>query len=162
MKHLRLLGALSLVALLVPVGALAQTTPNGGPPPPETIPAQVAPYSAAPYPGQTARRGGRHGRGHYLQIVNSLPLSNGQRQQIDQDVAAARQSDQGASKRTKRANRKQLRRQIDSVLTPDQLAQVRSQMAASRGQRQQARPSVAPVPQNIAPGPQNGVLVPTT
>lgn len=173
MKHYGLLGALSLATLLLPVGALAQTVPVGQPPP-GAYPAQVAPYPGGAYPTQ-GYPGGERDRGKYLRIVNSLPLSNAQRQQIDQYVAATHQADQGANKRTRHAHRKQLHREIDSILTPEQLAVVRSQMGASRGQRRQGRPNVGPVPgsvgpgpQNIGPGPnvvpvpQNGVPVPTT
>jgi Spy/CpxP family protein refolding chaperone len=158
MKHYGLLGALSLATLLLPVGALAQTVPVGQPPP-GAYPAQVAPYPGAAYPAQ-GYPGGERDRGKYLRIVNSLPLSNAQRQQIDQDVAATHQADQGANRRTKREHRKQLHRAIDSILTPEQLAVVRSQMQASHGQRQQGRPNLAPVPGNVGPGPQNVVPVP--
>jgi Spy/CpxP family protein refolding chaperone len=160
MKYFRLLGAVTVAALLVPVGALAQTIPPEAAPPPGTVPAQVAPYPATPYAAPGARRG--HGkRGAYMRIVNSLPLNNYQRQQIAQDVATARQADQGANRRTKRRNRKQLHQQIDSILTPDQLAQVRAQMEASRGQRQQSR-YAAPAQPNGVPVPSGGVAVPNT
>ena len=169
---IRLLSAVAATALLAPVGALAQTLPPQAVPPPGTVPAQVAPYPNTAYPGAAypgtayPAQAGLRERGPFLHIVNSLPLTNGQRQQIAQDVAAAHQADQGANRRTKRGNRRALHEQIYGLLTPGEQEQVRSQMQAiheQRQQHQQRQPrNVTPAQPNTVPIPSNGVAVPNT
>ena len=127
MKLTQLAGALALAAILAPACASAQT-----------YPAQTVPYGTQPVPyGSQTQTRWREGR--YLRAVYALPLSAQQRQQIDQYVAAEQQASQGASKQTKRADRKQLKQQIDSVLSPQQVAQVQAEVRAEKAARMQQR-----------------------
>jgi len=166
---IRLLSAVAATALLAPVGALAQTLPPQAVPP-GTVPAQVAPYPNTAYPGAAypgtayPAPAGLDERGPFLRIVNSLPLTNGQRQQIDQAVAATHQADQGADRRARRGHRRALHEQIYGMLTPQEQEQVRAQMQAIEARRHQhgQRRNVTPAQPNTVPIPSNGVAVPNT
>jgi Spy/CpxP family protein refolding chaperone len=170
MNMIRLLSAVAATALLAPVGALAQTIPPQAAPPPGSVPAQVAPYPNTGYPGAAypgtayPQQAGLNERGPFLRIVNSLPLTNGQRQQIAQYVEATHQEDQGANRRKRRGDRRTLHEQIYGVLTPQEQEQVRTQMQAIHAERHQQRQprNVTPAQPNTVPLPSNGVGVPNT
>jgi Spy/CpxP family protein refolding chaperone len=170
MNMIRLLSAVAATVLLAPVGALAQTIPPQAAPPPGSVPAQVAPYPNTGYPGAAypgtayPPQAGLNERGPFLRIVNSLPLTNGQRQQIAQYVEATHQEDQGANRRKRRGDRRTLHEQIYGVLTPQEQEQVRTQMQAIHAERHQQRQprNVTPAQPNTVPLPSNGVGVPNT
>jgi len=133
MKHMQIGAGLLLAALLTPALAGAQTAPG----------------QPVPYAGQTQ---GRQHEGAYLRAVYALPLTTGQRQQIEQYVAAERQASQGASKETKHANHKQMKQNIDSVLSPQQVAQVKAEVKAERAAHKQAeQQNAASVPAPTVP-----------
>ncbi len=112
--------ALLALTLGLPAVASAQTAPAApGAPPAASAPANTAPGSVP-----------RHHHNRYMRAVRSLNLSDAQKQQIRGFVQAMRTANQNADPVTKRANAKQLRAQIDGVLTPDQRTQLRAALAA--------------------------------
>jgi Spy/CpxP family protein refolding chaperone len=94
-----------------------------------------------PPAAQAAHHGG-HGMMHALHGVN---LSDQQRSQIKSLMQAYRQSHPASSQPDPQA-RKQLREQIMGVLTPDQQAQVKANMAQMRRQRQATTAPGSPPP----------------
>ena len=110
MHSFRFISAAALVAaLLTPLGASAQTLP------PAAAPVQH-----------------RHHAGRFATAVHALNLSADQRRQIDDAIASNRATSRGADKATKQANRKRLRAQIESLLTPDQRAQLSAELHRKR------------------------------
>lgn len=110
MHSFRFISAVALAAtLLTPLGASAQTLP------PAAAPAQH-----------------RHHAGRFVAAVHALNLSADQRRQIDDAVAANRAASRGADKATKRANRQRMHAQIESILTPDQRAQLKAELHRKR------------------------------
>ena len=116
--------ALALVALLaaMPLTASAQAVPPAPPPGPTAAPAS-APGAGAP---------ALHRRWRYMQAVRALTLSPDQKQQIMGFVRATRAANHGADRSTRHANVKKLRGEIDGILTPDQRAQVQTQLEQQR------------------------------
>lgn len=110
------LAPLALAALVVamPLASLAQSAP--------------APTSA------TSQDQGKrhHGHGHWMKDLQSLDLTADQRAKIDGYMTAFKAANKTADKATRHENMKGLRAQIESVLTPDQQAQLKAKMAAER------------------------------
>jgi Spy/CpxP family protein refolding chaperone len=102
------IGALALLAALaLPLAASAQSA----------VPPQGS-FFQPPQPQQAGARQARRGRRDpYLHALRGLQLSDAQKQQI---------------RGMMRAQRQQLRQQINSVLTDDQRAQLRSQLARTK------------------------------
>lgn len=127
------LGALALLALCaLPLASSAQTLP---------APGAVAP---AP-PAQQQRHHHRHNG--YLQAMQSLHLSDAQKQQIAGFLKSARTANKGADRQTRRANMLAMRKQIDGVLSNDQRSQLRANLA--REHRHEAK-QTRPAPQGAA------------
>lgn len=95
------LGALALLAAFaLPLTASAQTVP--------------APGAAAPAPPAHTQYRHPHHRNGYMRAMQSLHLSDAQKQQIAGFVKSSRAA---------------LRRQVEGVLTDDQRAQLRARLA---------------------------------
>jgi Spy/CpxP family protein refolding chaperone len=129
---IRFIAAAALTAAMaLPLAASAQQAP---PAPPAANPAHAN-------PGQRHHRGG-----HYLHALHHLNLSDAQRQQIRTAMTQMRQANQNVDPQTRRANIKQLRSQIDGILTPDQRARLHNEL---RRQHRNigAPPAAPPAPQ---------------
>jgi Spy/CpxP family protein refolding chaperone len=129
----RFLAAAALaVACALPAVAFAQTAP-----------APAAPL-ASPAPGTHRHHHGH--RGGYMRVLNTLGLSDGQKQQIQSVVQQSRQANQTADPATRKANRAKLRAQIDAILTPDQRTRLQAALAQQRAQRRTMQGPGAPAP----------------
>jgi Spy/CpxP family protein refolding chaperone len=116
MFHPRPLAAIVLAAgLLVPVAASAQANPP---------PAQVQQQQPQNGPGPAAVPAHHH-RAGLRQALKRLDLTDDQRHQIAGIMQQTRLANQNADKPTRHANMKQMRAQIDGVLTADQQTQLR-------------------------------------
>jgi Spy/CpxP family protein refolding chaperone len=106
--------------------------------------AQQAP-PAPPAGGPVQRNHHGHG-GHYGRALRHLHLSDAQRQQIRTAMTQMRQNNQNVDPQTRRANVKQLRAQIDAILTPDQRTRLHNELR--HGHRNNgAAPAAPPAPQ---------------
>lgn len=113
MNITRSLSALVLAAAFAaPLAVAAQTAPA-----PMAPPSAVAPH---------------HHHAKWMQALRSVGLTPDQRAKIKGMVADSKAANQNADPATKRANRRQLRSNIEGVLTPDQLAQYRAALAAQQ------------------------------
>jgi Spy/CpxP family protein refolding chaperone len=118
---LRHLPAIALAAvLLVPVAACAQQSP-----PSSSQQGQPAPQQAAP-------GAAHHHRAGIRQALKRLNLTDDQRRQIAGIMKQTRQANQNADQPTRRANMKQMRAQINGVLTADQQTELRKTLRAMR------------------------------
>lgn len=117
MKVLRniLMPAAAAVSLILPTGAFAQ---------------QSAPPAGAP---TQQWQGHRHGG--FMHMFSKLNLSDQQKSQIQQIMQQYRQAHPYGSQPDPQA-RKQMRRQIMNVLTPQQRTQLQQQMQQMRQQRE--------------------------
>ena len=111
---------LALAALVagLPLASLAQNVP-----PP--MPVLTAP----------AAQGEHHrgGHGHMMKMLSELNLTADQQSKIDGYVAASKTANKNTTDpEARHANKKALRDQIVSVLTPDQKAQLEAKMKAAR------------------------------
>jgi len=104
--------------LLAPGAAFAQGAP--------------APVTAPTASGATAPHH-RHQGSRYMRALRSLNLTDPQRQQIRDLMSKARTTMHGADQATRRSTYKQLRSQIDAVLTPAQRTQLQTTLQQSRG-----------------------------
>jgi Spy/CpxP family protein refolding chaperone len=110
MPSLRILSIAALVAgLFAPAAVFAQQTP-------------------LPVPAGSAAPGHRHHGSRWMHAIRSLNLSASQQRQIQDAVAQTRQANRNADQQTRRANRQKLHAQIEAILTPDQRAQLKSQL----------------------------------
>jgi len=117
---LRYLSAIALAAgLLVPVAACAQQNP---------APAQA--QQTEPQRGPDAAASAHHHRAGLRQALKRLNLSDDQRRQIAGIMKQTRAANQNADQPTRRANMKQMRAQINGVLTADQQTQLRRTLHA--------------------------------
>jgi Spy/CpxP family protein refolding chaperone len=130
----RYLAAAALaVACALPAAAFAQTAPAPAP-------------LTSPMPGMQ-RHHGHHGhRGGYMRVLNTLGLSDAQKQQIKTAMQQSRQANQNADPATRKANREKLRAQIDAILTPDQRTRLQAALAQQRAQRRTMQGAPAPAP----------------
>jgi Spy/CpxP family protein refolding chaperone len=101
-------------SLALPLAAAAQQAP-----PPPAAPAAAG----APAP--------RHGA-HYMRALRSLNLTDAQKAQIKTAMQQTRQANENADPQTRKTNLEQLRAQINSVLTPDQRAQLQAELQKER------------------------------
>jgi Spy/CpxP family protein refolding chaperone len=109
--------AAAAVALILPVGALAQQAP----------PATVA-------PGAQQWQGHRH-RGGFMRMFRNLNLSDQQKSQIRTIMQQYRQAHPQGSQPDPQA-RKQMRDQIMNLLTPQQRTQFQQEMQQMRAQHE--------------------------
>jgi Spy/CpxP family protein refolding chaperone len=111
--------------------ACSQTSSTGG----QTTQAQTA---QAPVPeGSAGHHGNRMG-----QILLSLGLSDAQKAQIKDIMAAARKQNEGVTDRdVRRANFKKAYEQVNTILTPAQQKEFKEKMAAMRQQYQAQQPT---------------------
>lgn len=94
----------------------------------------------APTPG--AMSGAHHGHHNpLLKALKGLNLSDQQRQQIQGYVSATKTADANATPDQQRADRKKLREEIFSVLTPAQQAQLKATLKAQRQEHQESEPT---------------------
>jgi Spy/CpxP family protein refolding chaperone len=134
MSLARHFSALALVAgLLVPAAACAQQNPP--PSQAQQQQPQAAPGAAAP-----------HHRAGLRQALKRLNLTPDQRQQIAGIMKQTRQANQNADQPTRRANMKQMRAQINGVLTADQQTQLRRTLRAMHRGAGATAPAAAPNP----------------
>ena len=120
MIHIRVLSLAALAAVLaVPLAAGAQQTP-------------------LPAPAGAAAPAHHHHGNRFLHAVHALHLSPAQRQQIDGLAARSHQTNRNVDKATRRANQKQLRTQIEAILTQGQRTQLHAAM-------KRQHPKAAPV-----------------
>ncbi len=134
MFFFRHLSAVALgAALLVPVAACAQQNP----PPSQQQAPQAGPGGAAP---------GHHHRAGIRQALKRLNLSDDQRRQIAAIMKQTRAANQSADQPTRRANMKQMRSQIDGVLTADQQTQLRRTLRSMHRANQGAPAPAGPTP----------------
>jgi len=107
-RHLSVLALAA--ALFVPIAASAQQAPPAAPP-------QQAAPGAVP---------AHHHRAGIRQALKQLNLTPDQRRQIAGIMKQTRLANQNADQPTRKANMKQMRTQIDGVLTADQQTQLRT------------------------------------
>ncbi len=100
---------------------------------------------------QTAPATAPHGhhRNPYMEALNGLALSDGQKAQIKEIVAKTHAANKGVTDpAVKKANNATMRQQISALLTADQEAQFKANMKADRranaGQRGVNAPSAIP------------------
>jgi Spy/CpxP family protein refolding chaperone len=74
-------------------------------------------------------------------------LSDAQRQQIKTAMTQMRQNNQNVDPQTRRANVKQLRAQIDAILTPDQRTRLHNELRHGHRNNNGAAPAAPPAPQ---------------
>ncbi len=92
------------------------------------VPLAASAQSVAPPPAPQAPAAGAPAHAHHAgmrQALKNLNLSDDQRKQIAGIMKQTRQANQNADPQTRRANMKQMRAQINGVLTPDQQTQLR-------------------------------------
>ncbi len=119
----RFLSSVALAATLVaPVAASAQQ----GPPPPAGA--------------QRGPQAGQHRHGHHRNPMRAalakLNLSDAQKSQIRDAMKQSREATKSADQATRKANREKLRAQIDGILSPDQRAQFRTELAQMRARHE--------------------------
>jgi len=89
-----------------------------------------------PQPGATSGIGEHHHarkmRDPFIRAVHKLSLTDQQKAQIKSDIAAARQASKDATPDQRKANREQLHQQIEALLTRDQRAQLKAELAQER------------------------------
>jgi len=121
----RFLSSVALAATLaVPVAACAQQAPP-------------------PAAQDQAPAANHHRRNPMFVALRKLNLSDQQKQQIRDAMKQSRAANRDADDATRKANRQKLRAQIDGILTPDQRAQLRTelqQMHARRAAHATAQP----------------------
>lgn len=116
----RFVTALGIAAILAsPLAASAQ-------------PAPAAPPVNAASP---AAHKHHHHRSAYMSSLRKLNLSDAQRQQIRGIMQTAHNAPKTTDPAARRANAKQVRAQIDAVLTPAQRTQLKASMDAARANR---------------------------
>jgi Spy/CpxP family protein refolding chaperone len=126
------------ITRFVPMLALAATLAA-----PLTAGAQTAsPAPAASGAPMTGHH--RHHRQSLMHALQSLNLTDAQKQQVATFHSQEQQANQNADPDTKRANAAKMREQIMGILTPDQKAQLQAQMQHHAGS--------APAP-NAVPSP---------
>ena len=91
-------------------------------------PAPAAPPANAASPAAHKH----HHRSAYMSSLRKLDLTDAQRQQIRGIMQTAHKTPKTTDPATRRANAKQLRTQIDAVLTPAQRTQLKASMQAAR------------------------------
>jgi Spy/CpxP family protein refolding chaperone len=126
-RHLSVLALAA--ALFVPVAASAQQAPPAA----QAQPQQAAPGAA---PAHKHRAGIR-------QALKQLNLTPDQRRQIAGIMKQTRLANQNADRPTRKANMKQMRAQIDGVLTADQQTQLRTTLRNMRHANTSAAPGAA-------------------
>ncbi|MGB8267814.1 MAG: hypothetical protein WCE44_15930 [Candidatus Velthaea sp.] len=98
---------------------------------PVAVSAQTAPQLQTP-PAASAHHHRHGGIGHALKTLN---LSPAQREQIAGIMKQSHAANKNADPKTRRANMKQLRAQINGVLTPDQQAQLKTELRKEHAAR---------------------------
>ncbi len=130
MSPIRFITAAAVAAsLALPLAAAAQQAP----PPP------AAPAAGAPAPHHGAR---------YMHALRTLNLTDAQKTQIKSAMQQTRTANENADPQTRKANLEQLRSQINSVLTPDQRAQLQAELQKEREDAANASGGAAPPPHN--------------
>ena len=115
-------------AFLLLTGAPSYAQSQQAPPPPQSAPNGQ--------PGQAGQP--HHGTPYMMRALQQMNLSDAQRSQIKSMVQSYRQQNpQGTDPQTRKANAKQLRSNILGVLSPDQQAQLKSNIKAMRQQHMQ-------------------------
>jgi Spy/CpxP family protein refolding chaperone len=123
---------LTLAATIgAPLGAQAQT--------------DVPPQPAAS--GMGGHHHGRHMRDPFIRAVHKLTLTDQQKAQIKSDIAATRQASENATPDQRKANWKQLHKQIEDLLTPTQLRQLQTELAAQKAERKTHKHAMESEPQ---------------
>jgi len=115
-RHLSVLALAA--ALIVPVAASAQQAPPAS----QVQPQQVAPGAVPAH----------HHHAGMRQALKQLNLTPDQRHQIAGIMKQTRLANTNADRPTRRANMKQMRSQIDAVLTADQQTQLRATLRNMR------------------------------
>jgi Spy/CpxP family protein refolding chaperone len=121
----RHLSAIALAAgLLVPVAACAQQTPGQSQPQAQQQAQPQVQQQGQPAGPGAAAPAQRH-RAGLRQALKRLNLTDDQRRQIAGIMKQTRLANRTADQPTRRANNKQMRAQINGVLTADQQTQLR-------------------------------------
>lgn len=129
---IRFITGIALVsALAVPSVALAQSPAPGAPAP-----------VASPAAGH--HQHGHHSR--YMRALQSLNLSDAQKQQIKAAFQQSRQANQNADPATRKANREKLRTQINGILTPAQRTQLQTTLQQERNEHHERGRGASPAP----------------
>ncbi|HEY0799019.1 MAG TPA: hypothetical protein VGD50_07700 [Candidatus Baltobacteraceae bacterium] len=106
---------------------------------PLALHAQTAP-AAQTAPDSTTPGAHHHHRNPLMKALRTLDLTPQQHQQIAGFIAANKQANQGAAPDVRRSNERNLRTEIQGVLTPAQAAQLKAEIQRERAQAQNAPP----------------------
>jgi Spy/CpxP family protein refolding chaperone len=83
-----------------------------------------------------------------MHALRTLNLTDAQKTQIKSAMQQTRTANENADPQTRKANLEQLRSQINSVLTPDQRAQLQAELQKEREDAANASGGAAPPPHN--------------